>query len=260
MGGRIMNSGCSEHQKNIAAHFLGDLGEQERQALEAHLATCSQCRSERESYARTMQQLASVGEEEIPRHFFIYPEESVSSPWQLFRRMPIGWQSALACAVALMLFFGIAAISRLQIRSNPDGWTMSFGGSYFDAAALKKEILEAARINKEEAMAGLVNEVRSELSQSHDKLTQQQQIQLTAALARMDSQLTRRIQSSEGHVKDDTQVLVSDLYRVITQQRARDLEAINLRFDSTDANNAIKTRQTTEILGTLLQVADLKLR
>jgi len=85
-------------------------------------------------------------------------------------------------------------------------------------------------------------------------------MQLTAALARMDSQMTRRIQSSEGHVLDDTQVLVSDLYRVITQQRARDLEAINLRFDSTDANNAIKTRQTTEILGTLLQVADLKLK
>jgi hypothetical protein len=255
-----MNSRCSEHQKNIAALFLDDLDEREKQALEAHLATCSQCRSERESYARTMQQLASAGEEEIPRHFFIYPEESASNPWQLLRRMPVGWQTASACAVALMLFFGIAAISRLQIRSNPDGWTMSFGSSHFDAAALKREILEAAKRNNEEAMVGWRNEVRSELSQSQDKLTQQQQIQLTAALAKMDSQLTRRIQSSEGHVKDDTQVLVSDLYRAIAQQRARDLEAINLRFDSTDANNAIKTRQTTEILGTLLQVADLKLR
>jgi hypothetical protein len=260
MGGRIMNSGCSEHQKNIAAHFLGDLDERERQALEAHLATCSQCRSEQEGYARTMQQLASVGEEEIPRHFFIYPEATVSNPWQLYRRMSVGWQTASACVVALMLFFGIAAISRLQIRSNPDGWTMSFGGSYLDAGALKKEILEAAKRNNEKAMVGWVNEVRSELSQSHDKLTQQQQIQLTAALARMDAQLTRRIKSSEGHVKDDTHTLVTDLYRVFTQQRARDLEAINLRLDSTDANNAIKTRQTTEILGTLLQVADLKLK
>jgi hypothetical protein len=255
-----MNPGCSEHQKNIAAHFLGDLDERERLALEAHLATCSQCRLEREGYARTMQQLASVGEEEVPRHFFIYPEQSAPSPWQLFRRMSVGWQTASACAVALTLFFGIAAISRLQIRSNPDGWTMSFGSSYFDAGALKNEILEAAKRNNAEAMVGWMKEARSELSQSHDKLTQQQKIQLTEALARMDSQLTRRIKSSEGHVKDDTQVLVSDLYRAITQQRARDLEAINLRFDSTDANNAIKARQTTEILGTLLQVADLKLK
>jgi hypothetical protein len=255
-----MNSGCSEHQKNIAAHFLGDLGEQERQTLEAHLAICSQCRLEWDSYARTMEQLASAGAEEIPRHFFIYPEESVSNPWQLFRRMSIGWQSALACSAALMLFLGILAISRLQIRSDSSGWAISFRAGNIDTAALKQDILEAVERKSQDARAAWVHEVRSEFSRSCEKLTQQQQIQLMAALARMDSQMTRRIQSSEGHVKDDTQVLVSDLYRVITQQRARDLEAINLRFDSTDANNAIKTRQTTEILGTLLQVADLKLR
>jgi len=85
-----MNSGCSEHQKDIAAHFLGDLDESKKQALEAHLATCSQCRSEWESYTRTMEQLASAGEEEIPRHFFIYPEESVSNPWQLFHECRSG--------------------------------------------------------------------------------------------------------------------------------------------------------------------------
>ena len=48
--------------------------------------------------------------------------------------------------------------------------------------------------------------------------------------------------------------------RVVSQERAQDLEAINLRFDSTDANNLIKTGKQNEILGTLLEVADLRLR
>jgi hypothetical protein len=61
-------------------------------------------------------------------------------------------------------------------------------------------------------------------------------------------------------MRDDTQKLVSDMYRTVAQQRAQDLEAITLRFDSTEASNAIESRQTNEVLGTLLEVADLKLR
>jgi hypothetical protein len=255
-----MESECNKLQKDIAAFFLDDLDQRAQQALAAHLAACPRCRSEKESYARTFQELASAGDEPLPRHFFIYPQQPASNPWQLFRRMSPGWQTALASAVVLMLLFGTASLSRLQMRSDSSGWAISFGGGHLDTAAIKLEILDAARKEDEEAIAGWVRQVRGEISESHDRLTRQQQIQITEALARMDSQLTRRIKNSEGHVKDDTQMLVSDLYKIITQQRARDLEAINLRLDSTDANNAIKARQTTEILGTLLQVADLKLR
>jgi anti-sigma-K factor RskA len=151
-------------------------------------------------------------------------------------------------------------ISRLHIRSDAGGWAISFGRSDFDAAAFKQDILTAAEKRNQESRIALIREMRSEIERSQTNLTQQQQVQLTATLARLDSRITGRIATSEGRVKDDTQKLVSDLYRVIAQQRAQDLEAINLRLDSTDANNAIKTRQTNEILGTLLQVADLKLR
>ena len=75
--GTTMRSGCSEHQKKVAAFFLGDLTEGEKQELETHFAICSNCRSERDSYARAIQQLTSAGEEDIPHHFFGYPDEAV---------------------------------------------------------------------------------------------------------------------------------------------------------------------------------------
>ena len=255
-----MKSECSEHQKRIAAFFLGDLTEGEKQELEAHFAACSHCRSERDSYVRVIQQLPSAGDEDIPHHFFVYPEERSSSPWQLFRQMRLGWQAVAVSAATLVLLLGIAAISRLQIRSDAGGWAISFGQSDFDVAAFKLDILTAAEKRDQESRITLIREMKSEIERSQTNLTQQQQAQLTATLAHLDSRITGRIATSEGRVKDDTQRLVSDLYRVIAQQRAQDLEAINLRLDSTDVNNAIKARQTNEILGTLLQVADLKLR
>jgi hypothetical protein len=255
-----MNSECSEHQKNIPALLLGELTAEEKRKIEVHLASCSHCRSERDSYANTLQQLALVGEETVPHHFFVYPERRGSNTWGFFRQMTLGWQAALISAAMLFLVVGVAAISRLQIRSNPDGWAVSFGHADIDLAALKKDILEASERKNRDARAAWIQEVQAQISRSYDGMSQQQKVQLAKALAQMDSRVTGRITLSEGQAKEDARRLVSNLYQVVSQERARDLEAINLRFDSTDANNAIKARQTNEILGTLLQVADLRLR
>jgi len=254
-----VKSECSEQQKRIPAFLLGDLGEKEKQELEAHLAACPLCRSERESYARTMQQLVSAHDEPVPHHFFVYPETRPLNPWQLFRQMQLRWQTAATCVLGLILLLGAAAVSRLQVRSDPGGWAISFGRNDIDPAALKRDILEAVDRKDQESRTSFIQEVRSEIARS-DTNIMQQQLQLTSALARVDSRIAQRIASSEGRVRDDTQKTVSDMYGMIAQQRARDLEAINLRFDSTDASNAIKARQTNEILGTVLQVVDLKLR
>jgi hypothetical protein len=255
-----MKSECSEHQQKISAYCLGDVTGEEKQSLEAHLDSCSFCRSELESYERTMGRLASIEDEAVPRHFFVYPEVQAPGFWKLLGQMPLGRQTVLAGAATLLLFVGIAGLFRLQVRSDSTGWSVGFGKPGIDAAALKKEILnEAARKNREATMEWTA-ELRNEVSRSWNSLSKQQQAQFMEALARMDSQLNGRIRNSEGHVKDDTRLLVSDLYRAVSQQRAKDLDAINLRFDSTDAHNALKTRQTNEILGTLLQVADSKLR
>ena len=72
---------------------MEELAGEERKDLEAHLTQCSQCRSEQQAYQQTLRQLAFVENEDVPRHFFIYPEEKALSPWNLFRRMSPGWQA-----------------------------------------------------------------------------------------------------------------------------------------------------------------------
>ncbi len=255
-----MKSECSEHQTKIAAYSLGDITNDDKQALEAHLATCSSCRSELEGYRHTISQLAAVEDESVPHHFFVYPEERVPAHWQLFHRIPLGWRAAFAAAAVFLLCVGLAGLTRLQVRADSSGWAISFGKPDIDATALKKEILAEAEKRNHEANVAWTAELRSEISRSWNSLSKEQQAQFTAALAQMDSKLTGKIRSSEGQAGDNARMLVSDLYRVVAQQRAQDLETINLRLDSTDANNAIKARQTNEILGTLLQVADLKYR
>jgi hypothetical protein len=255
-----MKSDCGEHQKKLAAYALGDLSKEERLDIEGHLSTCPLCRSERESYARTIGQIACAGEEEIPHHFFIYQETQFSRPWQLFCRMQRRWQAVFAGAAAMILLLCIAAVSRLQIQSHSHGWSISLGRSHADPATLKKEILEAVEKKNQESRAAWAHEAHIEIARLQDTLTQQQKIQLAAAVAGMNSRITERIADSEGSVRNDTQKLISDIYRITAQQRVRDLEAINLRFDSADVNHAIESRQTSEILDTLLQVADMELR
>ena len=65
-----MRSECDKYQKNIPGSLLGDLAEEEQRALEEHLITCSDCRSERESYIRTLDLMQSVDDEPVPHHFF----------------------------------------------------------------------------------------------------------------------------------------------------------------------------------------------
>jgi hypothetical protein len=255
-----MKSECGEHQKKLAAYSLGDLSKEEKPALEAHLSVCSFCRSEQERYARTIGQLTSPGEEEIPHHFFIYPEMQSLSPWQTFCRMQRRWQAIFAGVAAIILLLGIAAVSRLQIQSNSYEWSINFGRGDVDPTTLKKGIVEAAKMKNLESRDAWIHELQTEITRLEDSLTQQQKNQIATALARMNSRITGHIADSEEHVRNETQKLISDTYRIIAQQRARDLEIINLRFDSTDANHAIESQQTNEILDTLLQVADIKVQ
>jgi hypothetical protein len=233
---------------------------EEQQALEAHLATCSHCRSERESYVHALGLMRSVGDEPVPHHFLVYPQEEASNPWQLLRQMKPRWQAMTAAAVGLWLLMGAAAISRLQIRSNSSGWLVSFGRSDMDAAALKNDILRIAGERDRQAQAAWIREVRAEIARSQTDSTRRQQTELAGALERLNSRLTERMTSAEGRMRNDTQELAVDLYRRVAQQRAQDFDVINARFDSIEASSAVKERQTDAILDTLLQVAELRLR
>ncbi len=255
-----MKSECSEYQKRIAGSLLGDLTAEEGQALKAHLLTCAHCRSEQEGYASLLRMMQSVEDDPVPRHFLIHAEERVSNPWQLFQQMKPRWQAIALAFSGLLILIGIFALSRLQIRSDSNGWEVSFGHSDVDIIALKRDILKTAENSNREARDAWLQEVRAEIALSRADLTRQQQAQLAAGLAHLESSFIERLILTEGRMRDETQKQAVALYRTVAQQRAQDLDAINLRFDGMETYNAIETRQTDAILNTLLQVAELRLR
>jgi hypothetical protein len=242
-----MKPECNEYQKNIAQFVLGDLTAGETQSLEDHLATCPHCRAEQEIYFQMLQLMKAADNEQVPRHFFVHPEEKNLNPWALFRLMKPHWQAITAAVAGLFILAGIAGV-------------MSFTRSETDVSALKRDILKATEQKNQEARANWLQEVRAEIARSQAELSQQQKTELTIALTRLDSRLTGRMTAAEGRMRDDSNQLAVNLYRTVAQDRARDLSLIDLRFDRVETRNAIETRQTDAILDTLLQAAELRLK
>lgn len=259
-----MTSECSKHQERIPRSCVGDLTAEEQQALNSHLAACPPCREEHDRYAETLRLLLSAGDEPIPRHFFVYPNEHVSNPWQLFRQLVPRWQAVTAGIAGLFVFLGIATVSGLQIRSDHGAWAMTFGrGSApagIDVAALRADILRTADENNRAAAIGWIQDLRSEMANSRSDLTQQQQYQLTTALTGLENRVNNRVTATADELRAGSQKSFVDLYQVVSSQREQDLNDVNTRLDKVVENNESRARQTDAILDTLLQIANLNLK
>ena len=256
----IMASACAKYQERIVELFLGDLSDDDRKSLEAHLAVCTQCNRERERYAETLRLMNSVADESVPRHFFVSPENTEVSPWRLFQQLQLRWRAALAGTFVLILLLGVASLSRLQMRSNTDGWAIGFGHEEqekIDTFALKEEILAAIRDHDQENRHVLMEEISNEIARRQTDGDQQTRLQIAEALARLDTKMTGRVERSAEQMRHDTQIMVSAMYYAMAQQQARDIEAMNIRLDSTEIRNAVKTWQTEEVLETLLHLATM---
>ena len=259
-----MTSECSEHQKHIPRSLVGDLTVEEQQALDLHLAACPPCKGEYGRYAETLRLLQSTGDEPVPRHFFVYPQERGANPWKLFRQLMPSWQVAMACVTGLFVFFAIAAIAGLQIRSDQAGWAVSFGrGSAtaaIDAIALKADILKTAEDRNREAALGWIKDMRSEIANSRTELTQQQQIQLVAALTGLESRLTNRMALTTDEIRTGTKESIATVYRAVSLQHQEDMQTISARVDRVAADGEVSARRTDAILDMLLQFPNLSLK
>ena len=252
-----MKSDCKEYQKQIARLLLGDLTSEEKNHLEEHLSDCSVCALEKERYAETVNLLQSAEDEPSPRHFFVHPQEMDSNPWRLFRQLKRRWQAATVAAAALFLLMGISAISDLEIRIGADGWTFSFG-SNVDVAALKTDLMHAI-IERDQASASRIDEIREDIAGVLSDMASQQRTMLTA-LVRQDALLDQRISITEDRLKAENRDLVLGVYDAVTEQRAQDLGIIDLRLDTFENNYAVKELQTNQILSALLLETNRKLQ
>ena len=257
-----MDSECVLYREKIAALAMGNTSElsgAERHELEAHIDVCPQCRLEKESFAQTINMLASVEDEPVPRHFFISPdqEQHQISLWRLFTQLQLLPRAALAGAFVLAILLCGAALAQFHARFDKEGWSVGFGRGEAETAALRDEFLKAAAEESQNNRMQWMEEVRNEIARLREdeelKTRHQEEI-----IARLDTMIEGRMERSEEQIRYDTQILVAFLYQELARQRATDMEAIKLRLDTAEIREFINARKTEEALITLLQFADLK--
>jgi hypothetical protein len=265
-----MSNECDVFRKQIPQALLGDLTELERRALDRHLSECGSCRIEQEQFSKTLDALRSVGDVSVPRHFFVYPQEARTSPWQLFRRMSFAWQVTAATAAALLAVFFLAAASRLQLRVTDGVLYASFGtlpsgekapapGPSPDLGAIEARILQAVEQKAQADDREWVRILRAEMSRSLGALSAEQRTLLDTALNNLENRMSSRIALTAESVRDEAATSRQNLYQVVTLERQRDMTLFNDRLSQLAISGEIKTNQTDAILETLLQVADLRL-
>jgi predicted anti-sigma-YlaC factor YlaD len=102
----------SRTAERFSAYLDGELAAEDRAAVEAHLATCIQCRTNLEQFRRTLGNLARL-KEKAPSSFLPDIQGQIHARsrgrffgkrWMLFGRIPFEWVS-LAMIVAMLLYY-----------------------------------------------------------------------------------------------------------------------------------------------------------
>ena len=219
----------------------------------------------------TFQQLKSVGDEDVPRHFFVYPSEQKTNPWRSFRLMSPAWQGAIFSFMLLLSALSVLAASRLQVRAGNGALTFAFGKlpeqtlpqrtvPVMDPSKLESRILEIVEERSRKENLEWVRTLRSEIAQSQKGITQKQRVSLDTALASLEGRIVNHVESTARRLEERNDLSVANLYQTVSRQRERDQNAFDAKLARLVVSGEIKNKQTDAILETLLQVAELRLK
>ena len=263
-----MTIDCSNFSNLIPRALLSDLTREEQEALQAHLKDCAPCAQERELYLNTLGQLRSADDAPVPRHFFIYPDESRPTLRQLFGQLSLAWKGSLAAAFLVGL--SVLAFTSMEIRSEPGGMVFRIGNApepvavgpapSIDLEALKSELTRLLENRSRNDKLEILQTLRAEMARSESAMTRKQRLVLETALSRLESRVNNRIVDAAASLESANQRSLGDMYRTLETQRVQDLSSVNDRLNRITVNGEIKSNQTDAILETLLQVAELKLK
>ncbi len=98
--------------ESFSAYLEGDLPAEQKAALDAHLATCIQCRTNLEQFRRTISNLSKL-KKKAPESFLPDIQGQIHTRsrgrffgkrWMLFGRIPFEWVS-LAMIVAMLVYY-----------------------------------------------------------------------------------------------------------------------------------------------------------
>jgi len=100
---KYLKRDCHRFREMISPYIDGRITQDEKQALESHLASCHECRQELESLRNTVGLLHRLPHAEVPRSFTVIESKPAAVP-SIFGRLC--WASAIAALIVVLLSAG----------------------------------------------------------------------------------------------------------------------------------------------------------
>ena len=226
---------CDDKQ-TLIAYLYGDLEPAARSAVDDHLAQCGACAAEVTALGGVRSELGLWVPPHVELDFTIVkkselPPSNVLRPAQWWHTVPV-WAQAVA---AILVLAAGAAIANLQVKSGPDGFSVSTGwmrpgapapavGEPFDGKGVEQRV--------ERALTALEQQLRSEIRSTREQVTP------AAARGSSDDATMRRVQQlitdAEQRHSQELAARFIEFTRDINMQRRADLMNITRGMVSYD--------------------------
>jgi len=170
----MTNCGLGQAKPDWKAYVLGELDAHTRREAEAHAASCAACQEEAASLRITLDAMATLREEEMPRRI-AFVSDKVFEPkwWQVFLRPSFAAAAVIAAAILVHAFVGPTAAPQVvpmtQTSAQIDAATLESRVS----AEVGKRVEEQLRTSLNSALNAAVTKAVADARQRDEEHTAQ---------------------------------------------------------------------------------------
>jgi len=252
-----------DDKATLIAYLYGEVDAAMRASVAAHLETCARCAAEVTALGDVRAELALWAPPDAELGFAIVrksdqPTANVLRPAQWWRTVP-AWAQAAAAVLVVAAGLGIA---NLQVRSGPDGFTVSTGWMAPAAAPVLSEpvgretgdrrVEGPASQEWRTALASLEQQLRNEIRSAR---AQEQSAGARASAPAADEATIRRVQqllaASEERQARELALRLTQFTSDVNMQRRADL----LRIQQSFGQFGDQMLQQRQILNNVIRVS-----
>jgi anti-sigma factor RsiW len=227
-----------DDKATLIAYLYAEVDAATRQRVDAHLETCARCAAEVTALADVRAELAMWAPPDAELGFAVVRKSEqqpapVLRPAQWWRTVP-AWAQAAAAMLVLAAGLGIA---NLQVRSGPEGFSVTTGWMAPAPAPALSEPFDGAAVEQrvERALVSLEQQLRNEIRAARD---QQPATVRASSPATADEATIRRVQqllaASEARQAGELALRMTQFAADMNLQRRADLQLIRQGFGQYD--------------------------
>jgi hypothetical protein len=246
-----------DDKETLIAYLYGELDAPASRAVQEHLAHCAACAREVSGLGDVRAELGAWMAPEANLDFAVVRKSEAPSnvlrPARWWNTVP-AWAQA---AAAILVLAAGASIANLQIKSGPDGFSVTTGWMQ-PAAPAASERIDAAAVDArvEQALAAVQQQLRSEIRATRDQVVP---VAARTENSTADDVTIRRVQqlisdAEQRHSRELAQRFV-DFTRDMNMQRRADLMQISNSLSSFSGDYDRRLLQQRQMINNVIRVS-----